>query len=699
MTISSTANKAIRYGNGVATSWPYKFLIPNASQLSIIVTDPLGNQSPLAPSQYSVSGIGSRNGGTVTFPLSGAPLAMGWSITILRTLPIVQLTDIVNQDGFYPDVLEDSADYLTMVDQQLSESLSRTLSFPVVDDLSNVSPTLPSAAVRKNMALAFDGNGNPTVMQPGQLSSVPSTNVTTPDLTLSTLISIGLNRVVDSIIALRLLPRLLYSRAFVTGYNVPHDGGGGAYQLDPSDLTSLDNGGTIIVAVDGGRWKLQYTSPVSVKQFGAYGDGTHDDTAVIQSALNAGLAALYIPSGTYKISTALTLANPMRIFGDGYPETVLAPSATIVTLNITTSAPCTLESFGILYPSAQTSGLSAINVAPTTGQNGNSIMRDVFIARCDTGVTWTNSALFLMEHCFIQDFKTAGVHVSNAAGPDNGDSIVTSCTFFNYATIGLGTAIVYNSSGGLRVINNKFGGQANGVNFQYAAGGSPPTAQLLIIGNSFDTMSVSAVSMSRSGGTDSFNSVVIIGNVFPQCGNVLSVSTDPSGDWMNSLVLSNNIWISPATGTPSFASINPVSNFNVGGNALFGNSPGTVGITVGSQAQGGIIQGNNLSGTFATTLYIAPGAIAIRAVDNQGIDPRGPFTPSVGASPWTYSAGPFRTTLYLSASSSITAVTQGGGPILPVPTGANQTLTLVLDPLEAAIITYTGTLTAQGMSH
>jgi hypothetical protein len=558
--------------------------------------------------------------------------------------------------------------------------------------------------------MVYDVNGNliydvvtDTPMSSSALGSITGSGgaslIGFDGTTLDQILMFRLNRVVDSVAALRSLSKILYGRAFVTGYYVPHDGGGGAYQLDPSDTTSADNGGTIIVAADGGRWKLQYTSPVSAKQFGAYGDNTHDDTAALQAAISAGLAALYIPSGTYLISTVLTLSTPMRIFGDGYPETILSPTAAIVTLNITTSAACTLEKFGILYPSAQTSGLSGINVTPTTGQNANSIMRDVFIARADSGVTWTNSALFLMEHCFIQDFKTAGVHVSNAAGPDNGDSIITSCTFFNYATLGSGTAVLYNSSGGLRVINNKFGGQANGVNFQYAAGGTPPTAQLLIIGNSFDTMSVSAISMSRSGGTDSFNSVVITGNVFPQCGNVLSISTDPTGDWINSLVLSGNIWISPATGTPSFASINPISNFNIGGNALFGNAPGTVGISIGSQAQGGIIQGNNFSGTFATTLYIDPGATAIRAVDNQGIDPRGPFTPSVGSSPWTYSAGPFRTTLYLSASTSITAVTQGGGVILPTPTGANQTFTLVLDPLEGATISYAGTLSAQGMSH
>lgn len=165
MTISSTANKVVLYGNGVATGWPYKFPIPNQSQMAVIVTDPLGNQTTLTQSQYTVTGIGGKSGGSVTYPLAGSPLAALWSITILRTLPLVQQTDIVNQDGFFPDVLEATVDYLTMVDQQLSEALGRGVVFPVVDDQTTVSPVLPAAASRALKPLIFDGTGNAVVGQ------------------------------------------------------------------------------------------------------------------------------------------------------------------------------------------------------------------------------------------------------------------------------------------------------------------------------------------------------------------------------------------------------------------------------------------------------------------------------------------------------------------------------------------------------
>lgn len=137
--------------------------------------------------------------------------------------------------------------------------------------------------------------------------------------TLDQILMLRLNRIVDSVAALRSLSKVLYGRAFVTGYYLPHDGGGGAYQLDPSDTTSADNGGTIIVASDGGRWKLQAIHTVTIRQFGAKGDGTTDDTAEIQAGLNAGLMALHVPDGTFLVATGLQMpvTSGFVLFGNG----------------------------------------------------------------------------------------------------------------------------------------------------------------------------------------------------------------------------------------------------------------------------------------------------------------------------------------------------------------------------------------------
>ncbi len=63
-----------------------------------------------------------------------------------------------------------------------------------------------------------------------------------------------------------------------------------------------------------------FTGPMAswknVKDFGAIGDGRHDDTAAIQAALNAlkdttnnTWSTLYFPAGTYRITQQLTTAR------------------------------------------------------------------------------------------------------------------------------------------------------------------------------------------------------------------------------------------------------------------------------------------------------------------------------------------------------------------------------------------------------
>ncbi len=66
---------------------------------------------------------------------------------------------------------------------------------------------------------------------------------------------------------------------------------------------------------------------VSVKQYGAQGNNTTDDTTSIQTAINALIAAggglLYFPSGTYKVSAALTTTVPIYLLGAGLKNTVV----------------------------------------------------------------------------------------------------------------------------------------------------------------------------------------------------------------------------------------------------------------------------------------------------------------------------------------------------------------------------------------
>lgn len=118
---------------------------------------------------------------------------------------------------------------------------------------------------------------------------------------------------VDSIAALR-VAATRGTHAIVGGYYVSGDGGGGIYYLDPSDTTSADNGGTIIVDSSGNRWKLTFSGTIRARQFGAKADNTTDNATVFAAAAAAvpvnGTLEFDGP-GTFKYTAGLAFSTPV----------------------------------------------------------------------------------------------------------------------------------------------------------------------------------------------------------------------------------------------------------------------------------------------------------------------------------------------------------------------------------------------------
>lgn len=67
---------------------------------------------------------------------------------------------------------------------------------------------------------------------------------------------------------------------------------------------------------------------VSVKSFGAVGDGVTDDTAALQAAINASAGkSLFFPDGIYRISAALAIATGIELIGAGSASVTISQSA------------------------------------------------------------------------------------------------------------------------------------------------------------------------------------------------------------------------------------------------------------------------------------------------------------------------------------------------------------------------------------
>jgi hypothetical protein len=159
MTVSSTSSRVVCVGDGTATIFPFHFKVNGPADLVVVYTDTTGTDFTLSPAQYTATGFGLDAGGSVTYPLSGPPIADNTKLTIYRDVAITQPTSISNQGAMWPQVIEAALDRLTCIAQRVSDSVSRSLVISPTDDVSL--RALPNATTRANSVLAFNADGQP----------------------------------------------------------------------------------------------------------------------------------------------------------------------------------------------------------------------------------------------------------------------------------------------------------------------------------------------------------------------------------------------------------------------------------------------------------------------------------------------------------------------------------------------------------
>lgn len=292
MTVNNSANKVIAAGTGAQTAFGFAFIAVKSSDLAVIVTDSSGIETTLQPAQYNVAlnptlpGQIWAIGGTVTYPLTGSPIPLGSTLTIVRQLSLTQLVALGNQGNEFPSAVETALDLLEMQIQQVAELFQRSIVAPVVDP-SSINLIMPPAAQRANTGLAFDSQGNVIA------GTTPATG----------LISTPMQPVVDA--ATLALGRTVFGLGTSAVLNI----GRGLY---------ADGAGNLASDVEA----------VNVFQFdptGTIGNGSVDATAAFQAAAATGLP-IFVPAGTYLLTSTITLTgNGQRMVGAGPLATILLP--------------------------------------------------------------------------------------------------------------------------------------------------------------------------------------------------------------------------------------------------------------------------------------------------------------------------------------------------------------------------------------
>ena len=174
MTINSTTRKTnTLVGNGNTNTYPFAFKVFTDADVlvkklevstSIETTLTLG-----ANNDYIVTLNEDQNGnpgGSITLKQGGNNfnLPSGFQLVITSAVEPLQGTDLTNQGGFYPEVINDALDQAVILHQQQQDELDRSIKFSLTNTIGSLEIT-ENANARKNRVLGFDNLGEFEVLK------------------------------------------------------------------------------------------------------------------------------------------------------------------------------------------------------------------------------------------------------------------------------------------------------------------------------------------------------------------------------------------------------------------------------------------------------------------------------------------------------------------------------------------------------
>ena len=283
------------------------------------------------------------------------------------------------------------------------------------------------------------------------------------------------------------------THAFVSGVA----DGGDTSLVQPSNWNaahSIANGTITAAMIASGviPTNASLTGIVNVKDYGAVGDDSHNDTAAITSAIAALPATggtLYFPAGTYKVGSTLTFNKPASLIlgaGSEYGGTTIHMSASNTRcLNVAPTLDGTRDQTnlirGILFkgPGSASSGEGIYALSDVHLEN-------VGIVGFYDGLFWDSSTFYSRAYgCFFTNNAHAGILMTNT-----NNCTIDTCRFLGDAGAGgLIGPMQYCVKGGwgsptglgIRIVNSSI--EYFSLDGLYLDGGRAIT----VIGNYFET--------------------------------------------------------------------------------------------------------------------------------------------------------------------------------------------------------------------
>lgn len=353
MTVSTTTSRADYTGNGVTTAFTVPFYFLDNTHLLVLRTQiSTGAITTLTLSaDYTVTGAGVAAGGTVT--CLSAPTS-DQKLSILRNIPLTQLTHYVENDPFPAASHERALDQLTMEVQQVNEAVGRALTLAKNTPSSTASTELPTPSSNKLLGWNQTATGLQNV-DPITLATIVAFGTAKADVfsgngsqTVFTLTANpgALNNLDVSISGVTQKPVIDYTWTGGLTLTFTSAPPSGSQNILVRYLQGLPQGYTTADLVQYTPYgtnppttnlETVYRRVFNVKDYGAIGDGATDDTAAIQKALAAielynksfyppypidprdtqRCPALYFPVGFYKVTSTSLVRGPIIFMGEG----------------------------------------------------------------------------------------------------------------------------------------------------------------------------------------------------------------------------------------------------------------------------------------------------------------------------------------------------------------------------------------------
>jgi len=319
---------------------------------------------------------------------------------------------------------------------------------------------------------------------------------------------------------------------------------------------------------------------VSVKDFGATGDGVTDDTAAINLALAVG-GKIYFPSGTYLCSTITLVSSDTHIFGDKKSVIKLKNSVDVDLLDL--------------------SNFDNITISDLTF-DGNKANQTVDVnSVCVRGDGCSN---VILQNCTIKNSALSGINIRNSDGVKVVNNIFTDCGTKNSVNSGDAMYLAFNTND--YVSGNTVTNPARiGIIIKGSAG--PTATNSTVIGNYVINSGENGI------GTEDGNArILIANNVVVDAGDNVFASTKAGivvGETGEKITVSGNIIHNP--GSYGIEVVHGADETIVSGNSI--TSSGSTGIfATAVDGSGGLdnllITGNNITTTVLDGIYISAAA-------------------------------------------------------------------------------------------